>query len=83
MENLKQRILSGWTFNRVLYVGLGTLVIINSIINLQWFGILFGVYFASMGIFAFGCAAGNCNFKPSQNNTSDIQDIEFEEVKQK
>jgi len=26
----------------------------------ETFRVLFGGYFASMGIFAFGCAAGNC-----------------------
>jgi len=26
----------------------------------ETFGVFFGGYFASMGIFAFGCAAGNC-----------------------
>ena len=52
MENLKQRLLTGWTFTRVLYVSLGTFVIINSATNLQWFGVLFGAYFASIGLFS-------------------------------
>lgn len=88
MENLKQRILTGWTFTRVLYLGLGTVVIIQSVTSQQWLGVLFGAYFASMGIFAFGCAAGvcfggSCNTEPIQQNKSQIQDVEFEEVKQK
>ncbi|MEO8446414.1 MAG: hypothetical protein ABI528_02905 [bacterium] len=57
---MKQRILSGWTFTRALFVVLGSAVIISSVINHQWIGVLLGSYFASMGIFAFGCAAGNC-----------------------
>jgi hypothetical protein len=77
---MKQRILTGWTFTRVLYVGLGTAVLINAVISQQWFGVLFGGYFASMGIFAFGCASGNCVVKPKQNNTSKIQEVEFEEI---
>lgn len=83
MENLKTRILTGWTFARALYVGLGAAVIINSVMNQQWFGVLFGSYFASMGLFAFGCAAGNCNFAPKPTAKGDIQDITFEEIKQK
>ena len=52
--------LSGWTFRRVLYLGLGTLLIVQSIVNSMWIGVLFGAYFAAMGLFAFGCAGGQC-----------------------
>ncbi len=60
MENLKHRLLKGWTLSRFLYLGLGTAFIINSFATEQWIGVVFGGYFASMGLFAFGCAAGNC-----------------------
>jgi mannose/fructose/N-acetylgalactosamine-specific phosphotransferase system component IIC len=80
--SIKQRILTGWTFTRAMYVVLGIAFIINSIINQQWIGILFGGYFASMGIFAFGCAAGNCNIQPSSNKSKITQDIAYEEIKQ-
>lgn len=88
MENLKKRILTGWTFTRVLYVGLGTTVIISSAMSQQWFGVLFGAYFASMGLFSFGCAAGacfggNCNTPPIQQNKTQMQDVEFEEEEKK
>ena len=84
---MKERILTGWTFRRVLYVVLGTAVIINAVINHQGFGVLFGGYFASMGIFAFGCAAGNCfggscNTEVIHQNKTEVKTIEFEEVKQ-
>ena len=55
-----QRILTGWTFVRVVYVILGGIVIIQSALAKEWAGVIFGSYFASMGLFAFGCAAGNC-----------------------
>jgi hypothetical protein len=54
------RILNGWTFVRVVYVILGSIVIIQSVLSKEWAGVIFGGYFASMGLFAFGCAAGNC-----------------------
>lgn len=57
---MKDRILKNWTFIRAMYVLLGMAVIVSSIMEHQWPGIFFGGYFASMGIFAFGCAAGNC-----------------------
>ena len=88
MKNLKQRVLTGWTFLRFLYLGLGSAFIINSIMTEQWFGAAFGAYFAWMGIFAFGCASGNCYVPPSSNSaknsehTNDVT-VEFEEVKGK
>ncbi|MFN3940472.1 MAG: hypothetical protein ACK4IY_07775 [Chitinophagales bacterium] len=57
---MKNRILTGWTFARVLYLILGSIVIVQSILDSQWFGVAFGGYFAAMGLFAFGCASGNC-----------------------
>lgn len=85
---MKERIITNWTFTRGLYLLIGVSVIIESAVQQQWFGVLFGGYFASMGLFAFGCAAGNCGSGPSataprqQTNTT-IQDVEFEEVKAK
>jgi hypothetical protein len=57
---MKQRILTGWTFTRVLYLALGSMVVVESIAGQQWVGAAFGAYFAAMGLFAFGCAGGNC-----------------------
>ncbi|HTN21520.1 MAG TPA: hypothetical protein VL125_13645 [Pelobium sp.] len=75
---MKQRLLTGWTFTRGVYLVLGAIIIIQSVIQNQWLGILFGTYFALMGLFAFGCAAGNC-FGGSCNvetkgNTKNLKD---------
>ncbi len=67
---MKQRILTGWTFQRGLYAAMGILIIVQSLTENQWIGVPFGIYFASMGIFAFGCAAGNCYVPPSQQVTN-------------
>lgn len=82
------RILTSWTLTRFLYLGLGIAIVINSAMNQQWIGILFGAYFAAMGLFAFGCAAGNCFVgnkyaAAAENNSADIQDVVFEEIKNK
>jgi hypothetical protein len=45
---------------RGIYLVMGIFVIIQSLWMHQWLGVLFGIYFASMGLFSFGCAAGNC-----------------------
>ncbi|MDI9338490.1 MAG: hypothetical protein QM539_08705 [Alphaproteobacteria bacterium] len=70
---MKKRMLTNWNFMRVLYLVMGTIIIVQSIINREWLGIVLGGYLASMGLFAFGCASGNCfggqcSIEPKQNN---------------
>jgi len=85
---MKERILTHWTFTRMLYLIIGIAVIVQSVIIHQWIGIAFGGYFASMGLFAYGCAAGNCfggNIKTT-SNPKEIEltsEVEFEELKKK
>ena len=57
---IKKRLFTGWTFTRVAYLVIGIIVIIQAAVNDQWLGILLGSYVAFMGLFAFGCACGNC-----------------------
>ena len=76
---MKTRLFTGWTITRALYLFIGIIFIIQSIINSEWFGILIGAYFAAMGLFAFGCAAGNC-FVP---NVKQKSAAELEEIKSK
>lgn len=83
---MKERILTNWTFTRVFYLIIGIIVIIQSVMSQQWFGVAFGGYFSSMGLFAFGCASGNCfggscAVDPKQKSTN--QDVDFEEIKTK
>lgn len=83
---MKERILTGWTFSRIAFAVIGTFIIVQSALQLQWFGVLFGSYFASMGIFAFGCASGgcfggNCNNQIIHKDKTEITDVKFEEIK--
>ncbi|MEN9686446.1 MAG: hypothetical protein RLZZ28_2232 [Bacteroidota bacterium] len=57
---MKQRLLTGWSLTRIVYLAIGSLIMVQSFIDRQWLALLGGAYFASMGLFAFGCAAGNC-----------------------
>ena len=83
---MKQRILTGWNFPRILYLLAGIMISVQSIAEHQWMGVALGVYFAAMGLFAIGCAAGNC-FGNSCNNPAvpisktNIEEAEFEELK--
>jgi hypothetical protein len=83
---MKNRILTGWNVQRVLFLLMGIAIIVQSAISEQWSGLLFGGYIASMGLFAFGCAGGNCygsfrTLNPKQKVNSITKDIDFEEIK--
>jgi hypothetical protein len=57
---MKDRLLKGWTFIRVFYLAMGLIIATHSAMNMEWMGAVLGAYFASMGLFSFGCAAGQC-----------------------
>jgi hypothetical protein len=83
---MKERILTNWTLTRVLFLFMGAMVIVQSSMIQQWFGVFFGSYLAAMGLFAFGCASGgcfsgNCKTAPKETSNNHIKDVEFEEVK--
>lgn len=60
MKELWLRISTQWTFIRVFYLLTGLFIASQAFIEGQWFGAIFGTYFTSMGLFAFGCAPGAC-----------------------
>ncbi len=68
---MKSRILSQWTFMRVLYLVMGLLIIIQAIVAKQWFGMALGSYFLSAAIFALGCAGGSCSVNTKQIHKTD------------
>jgi hypothetical protein len=81
MKNIKTRLLTGWNFQRALYLVMGTFVIIQGIENKQWAAMAFGSYFAAMGLFSFGCAAGNCAMPSATKNDATTLDVAYEEIK--
>ena len=60
MKELWLRISTQWTIIRVFYLLTGLFIASQAFIEGQWFGARFGIYFTSMGLFAFGCASGAC-----------------------
>ncbi len=82
---MKEKILTGWNFQRVLFLVLGGIILFTAIPKADWISIVFGGYFFSMGLFAFGCAAGNCYNKIPENKTeaskTELNDIIYEEIK--
>lgn len=78
------RIKYNWTFTRALYLGMGLLIIVQSAMTTEITGIIFGAYFASMGLFGVGCASGNCYVPPSaspKNQSPSTEDVSYEEIK--
>lgn len=74
--------LYGWNIQRILFLVAGGFVLIQSIIAGEWLGAVMGGYFASMGLFALGCASGNCLNRnapiPPHKNIN--MDVEYEEI---
>lgn len=85
MKQLKERVLTGWTWRRWLYVVMGVFITMQGIDDHQQLEIMMGLYVAAMGIFSFGCAAGFClpQNKVDQEYNGQISETEFEEIKTK
>ena len=82
---MKEIIFNNWTFIRVFYLALGLYIAISSTMYNEWMGTMLGTYFASMGLFAFGCAGGQCYGGNCYTNNpipdKDLETVEYEEVK--
>jgi hypothetical protein len=78
---MKERLLKNWTIVRVIYLAMGLLLLSSSIAANEWLGALFGSYVAAMGLFAFGCAGGNCAWVIPTKSGDENALVEYEEVK--
>ncbi len=59
--NLLQRFFSPWNLSRFLFLFIGIAILIQAALDSLWIGIFFGSYFILKGLFAWGCAGGNCH----------------------
>lgn len=57
---MKNKMLTGWTFQRTLLLVVGMLIIGQSVSIQQWLGVGLGVYVSFMALFSLGCASSNC-----------------------
>ncbi|MDT0685548.1 hypothetical protein [Autumnicola psychrophila] len=55
------RVFSNWTLIRAAYLLIGVWVIVQSALEGQLIDLILGAWPAAMGLFAFGCAYGNCS----------------------
>lgn len=61
----------GWNLSRILFLVIGVTLIIQSLLKLEWIGIILGLYLCVMGIFKLGCASGSCNVMIDKQNKND------------
>lgn len=64
---MKKRLLSGWNIQRIVFLLIGVILLLHTIMDNQPIGVLLGIYITGMGLFGFGCAAGSCSVDKSQN----------------
>jgi hypothetical protein len=57
---MKNRILSGWNIRRILFFGMGLLIVVQAILLTEWIFGLIGFYWLVMGLLGIGCASGSC-----------------------
>lgn len=74
------QITNGWSLRRIFYLGMGLLLVVQTFLNGPWFGFIIGGYFASMGLFGFGCAGNNC-VPTTLNKTSTNQEELSDKIK--
>lgn len=76
-----RRITTNWTLIRVVYLLLGGIIAFQSGMQGEWLGMSFGIYFAAMGLFGFGCAGGACGYI-APRNTNRATNLQYEEIKE-
>ena len=80
---IRDRVLTGWNFTRIAYTLVGLYIVFQAFTDKQWSFLPLGLYFASMGVFAFGCAGGNCYVPKTGTTTEGEVTDSFEEVEKK
>lgn len=78
-----KRVLTGWTFGRFAYAAVGLYIVSQAVADKEWSFLPLGLYFASMGIFAFGCAAGQCAAPLNKTSEASAESVSFEVVSKK
>ncbi|WP_277111258.1 hypothetical protein [Chryseobacterium taklimakanense] len=63
---MMDNILKKWDIRRTFYLLGGIFFIVTAIKDQIWWVAIFGIYFISMAVFRFGCAAGNCKLRLTQ-----------------
>lgn len=77
---LLKRVITGWTLTRLVYTAVGLYIVVQAIADREWAFLPLGLYFASMGVFAFGCAGGYCGVPTKSVPEAENGEVKFEEL---
>lgn len=78
---MKNRILSNWSFSRILRVILGFVIIAEAASGANIIGAVAGAIFVGMGIFDIGCCGSGACYVPVKNIKQEkITDISYKEI---
>jgi hypothetical protein len=83
---MKQRILSGWNFVRVLWLVMGIGISIQAVTERNYLMLFPALYFVFAAIANIGCcASGGCatNFNNNNSKKESITEIEYKEIQSK
>lgn len=82
---LLQRLKSGWTTLKYMRVGLGVLILYSSITTGHIPGIILGTLFTGVSLFTDGicCFTSSCSATTYSKKTTDLTNIEYEELDSK
>jgi hypothetical protein len=81
---IKQTLLTGWNFMRWLRLGLGIFIAIQAIQTHDTLSGFIAAFFLFQAVTNTGCwGVGGCAVPINKNNSSEIQDVVFEEIKSK
>ena len=69
MRTLFARISLPWNLMRILNLLIGLTMVGLAIHDKLWIGVLIGAYFMASGLFAWGCAGGNCTVPVNEERT--------------
>ena len=64
-QKYEGKLLSGWTFSRLLYLIMGTFWSFNPFQDRQWIGVVLDLFCIDGFVWTFGCASGQCNLQGS------------------
>lgn len=66
---MKNTLLRGWNFMRVLRLALGIIITVQGIVTREWLLAVMGILFSLMPVLNIGCCgASGCNIPASKSN---------------
>ena len=76
-----KKILQGWNFVRVLRLVFGIIILVQGIVQGDYFFALIGLIFAGLSVANIGCCGTQaCATNIQTKSTQNIKDVSYEEV---